>query len=404
MKTFLRMRQLVIVIILTSWLCSCNHECEPPVVNGDKLVEAVELGSRTAAEFKVLDILSGYGVPLSLFKYNVKVYRVKYTTKFKGDDIIASGVIAVPQTSDPVSMLSVHHGTTIEHSEAPSVQDFQSDQILLYTALASLGFITVVPDYLGFGNTSYLLHPYYVEESSASCVIDNLIAAKELAQTKGVNFNSKVFLTGYSQGGYVTMAAHKFLDQNPVPDLKLVASFPAAGGYDLKKVQELLFTQQTYSNPFYLAYVALAYKNTFDWKAPLSDLFKENYAEEIPGLFFGDLSGSAINAALSDTLSVLLNPNFIGGIDTNEQYKYFADALRSNSLVDWVPLSPMYMYHGDADTTVPYQNSVSVYQQLLANGASEDIVHFITLPGSDHSSGVVPYIKDIIPKILELNM
>jgi fermentation-respiration switch protein FrsA (DUF1100 family) len=90
-------------------------------------------------------------------------------------------------------------------------------------------------------------------------------------------------------------------------------------------------------------------------------------------------------------------------IDVDSKYDYIVDAFRENSLTDWVPQTPMYMYHGDADTTVPYANSQSVYEQLLDNGASTDVLHFITLPGADHGSGLEPYIEDVIPKIMSLN-
>jgi hypothetical protein len=62
----------------------------------------------------------------------------------------------------------------------------------------------------------------------------------------------------------------------------------------------------------------------------------------------------------------------------------------------------MFMYHGDADITVPYQNSVSTYNKLLANGASTELLKFKTLPGATHSTGVIPYLEDMIPTVLSL--
>ena len=73
-----------------------------------------------------------------------------------------------------------------------------------------------------------------------------------------------------------------------------------------------------------------------------------------------------------------------------------------NSLIDWAPTIKMFMYHGDADTTVPYQSSVDTYNKLIANGASQSILQFITLPGATHSTGVKPYIEDALPKIMSI--
>ena len=398
----MRILRVLIAVSLLSGLNSCDED-HAPVKKPLALVDKVELGSYTAQQLAQLVAVSGVNISTAIVKYDVKVYKVTYRTEFKGGQVTASGIVVLPQTSDPLSMVSVQHGTIIAHDDAPSVQPLLSQDIVLYSALGSTGLITVIPDYLGFGSSSSIVHPYYVEDLAASSVIDDLKAAADLASSESIDFNKKLFLVGYSEGGYVTMAVHKYLDENDVPDFNLIASFPAAGGYDVKNMQELLFDQQTYSNPFYIAYVAYAYKNTFDWTQPLSDWFSEPYASAVPGLFDGELNGTQINAALTDTIPRLMNDDLLANIDVDSKYDYMVEAFRENSLTDWVPLTPMYMYHGDADITVPYKNSQSAYDQLLDNGASMDVLHFITLPGADHGSGLEPYIEDVIPKIMSLN-
>src|SRR4029078_9011448 len=127
---------------------------------------------------------------------------------------------------------SFQHGTIAAHSQAPSVLPLNSSELILYAALASPGFITDAPDFIGFGSSSNVMHPYYVQDLTASAVIDMLKAAKELAREKGITFNSKLFLSGYSQGGYATMATHKAIEKNGLDGYDLIASFPSSGGYD----------------------------------------------------------------------------------------------------------------------------------------------------------------------------
>jgi fermentation-respiration switch protein FrsA (DUF1100 family) len=152
-----------------------------------------------------------------------------------------------------------------------------------------------------------------------------------------------------------------------------------------------------------MAYVALSYQSYYDWDdQSLSDFFNEPYATNIPSLFNGTNGAGTINAQLTDNITELIQEDLISNIDTDPQYAYLVNAFEENSLTDWTPTIPMYMYHGDADTTVPYENSVSTYNQLLDNGASASVVTFTTLPGADHGSGVVPYIEDFIGKLLAL--
>ena len=397
-----RLFTLIVIVSCLTGLNSCRKD-DDRVDDREKLEEFVSLGSYTIQELQALVNISGYDFPLSVIKYNVEVYKLTYFTNYKGDKVTASGIVVIPVTSDSLSMVSIHHGTIVALKDAPSVQPFFSEEIILSSILASSGFISVFPDYLGFGSSSSLRHPYYVEEFAASSVTDNLIAAKELVKIKNIMFNGKLFLTGYSQGGYVTMAVHKYIDQYGLQDFKLVASFPAAGGYDVKEMQEYLFGLQNYDDPYYIAYLLSAYKTTFGWTQPFTYFFNEPYAGKMPGLFNGALSGSQINAQLSDTIPKLVNGDLLANIDTDPKYKFIIDAMSENSLTDWIPKTPIYMYHGDADKSVPYQNSVSVYQQLLSNGASADILHLITLQGAGHSSGVEPYLDDVIQRILDLN-
>lgn len=401
-----RLNQLPLVFIAIYCLSGLNSccECEEPVTDDRTLVDVIELGSHTVVELQALLLASGVGFSPSIIKYDVNIYKMTYHTQYKDSEVTASGIVVLPQTADPLSMLGLQHGTIVAHKDAPSAQPFLSEQMVLYSGLGSLGHIVVIPDYLGFGSTSHLLHPYYVEDLAVSSVIDNLKAAKELTDAKQIDFNENLFLAGYSQGGYVTMAVHKFIDQNKVQGFDLIASFPAAGGYNIKRVQDYVFGLETYSDPFYLPYVALSYKATFEWMQPLTDFFNEPYASALPGLFSGDLSGSEINASLPDTISVLINNDLLINIDTDPKYQYIVSALVENSLTDWVPITPMYMYHGELDVTVPYEDSVSVYQQLLANGASDDVLHLITISGANHAFGVRPYVEDVIPKIMSLDL
>jgi pimeloyl-ACP methyl ester carboxylesterase len=343
-------------------------------------------------------------LPLSAedIKSGVDIYKVTYKTHFNGEEILASGLVLLPQSTGPHGMLSFQHGTIIAHSEAPSETPANSDLMLFYAAIAAPGFIGVVPDFIGFGASKDVLHPYYLEEPTASAVIDNLKAAREWALMNRLEFNGKLFLAGYSQGGYATMAAHKSIEENGLENFNLIASFPSSGGYDIKGVQEFFFNQTTYDQPFYIAFVAMSYKTHLQWSTPMSDLFKAPYSEKIPGLFNGQFSSSSINSELTTNIPDLINSEMLNNINTDPRFNHINEAFRANSLTDWVPKTKMYMYHGDLDITVPYENSVQVYDQFIKNGASKDVVTFTTLPFATHGSGVTPYLIKLINQVLVL--
>ena len=392
---------IILFLALVVVLSSCkDNEVKP---TNEVLVSSQSILTRTAGELRTIIGISGINLPVASLQFDVEIYKVTYKTKYLNDQsITASGLVILPKTSGSYPMVSFQHGTIAAHAQAPSVLPLSSTELILYASLASPGFITAVPDLIGFGSSSSVMHPYYVQDLTASSVIDLLKAANELAREKSIEFNEKLFLAGYSQGGYATMAAHKAIEKDGLDGFQLVASFPASGGYDVKGMQEYFFALDTYEEPFYLGYVAVAYKSAYSWTQSLSDFFKEPYATLIPSLYDGSKSGAQINAQLTTSIEDLVSEDLPIHIDTDAKYKYIADAFKLNSLTDWTPTKKMFMYHGDADITVPYTNSVATYNKLIANGASTSTISLTTLPGATHGTGVIPYIEDFIPKMLDL--
>jgi pimeloyl-ACP methyl ester carboxylesterase len=399
-----RITSLLALVLIWVTLSHCSSDPQPEPPQFTILEKAVLMGIYSAEDLQEIIPATGLDIDPQALEYNVDLYLITYKTSYKGNEISASGLAAIPSINGPVSMLSVHHGTITQFAEAPSASTTFSQQAFFCAAFSSLGFITVMSDLIGFGESRDILHPYYDQELYATAVIDNLKAVVELANVKGKSFNKDLFLAGYSEGGYVTMATHKYLDLNPQTDFNLVASFPAAGGYDIKDMQEYVFGLDTFEDPYYLAYLTYAYQYTYGWSQPLSDFFNEPYATKIPDLFDGTLTGSEINEQLTTSVEDLLTPGLLSGIDSDPKFSNFVNAMNNNSLTSWSPVTPMYMYHGDADTTVPYQNSVKVYEQLLQNGADPAKLELITLPGADHATGLQPYIEDVVAKLLEIDL
>lgn len=390
-------------VLLFFSACEGNDDgIEEPANTPATLVQSTEVFTRPAGDLRGFISISGLDVDLEALVYDVTLFKIEYTTSYKGGTVTASAVVLAPVTEEAVSTISFQHGTIASNAEAPSNLTLGDGQIILASALASTGHLVILPDFIGFGASSDVIHPYYVEEPTATSVIDAIYAARQVADESAMLLlDEDLYLAGYSQGGYATMATHKYIEEHGMDFFELKASFPASGGYDIEAFRQYFFSLETYDEPFYLAYVATAYQVTYDWPQPLSMFFNEPFASAIPGYFDGSYRGSQINALLNDTISVLLSPDFIANVD-NQEYAFMKEAFLENSLTDWVPVTPMYMYHGDADITVPYQNSVDVHAKLVANGASADVVTFTNLPGGTHGTGVVPYIEHFVAEILEM--
>ena len=382
--------------LLFLFLFSCNNQDELTRAYIDTYTKLFSISKEN-----ILEIVqnSEFGNLNEYLQYDISLYTITYNTTYKGQNIKASGLVAFPDTETGMPILNFNHGTTSLHADAPTEDLIQYS---FFANAASAGYIFVIPDYLGFGVSDNIVHPYYRSDLTGQTVVDMIRATKELAAIEGYNFNGDVFLSGYSEGGFATMSAHHNMEKNNYSGLNLVASAPAAGGYDITGMLNYFLSKETYHVPYYIAYVAIGYKTSYDWNLPLSSIFNEPYASIIPDYFNGKYSGYEINSVLTDDISELLTDNFINNIYNDPDLKIIVDAFEENSLNQWVPKNKMIMYHGTDDITVPYHNSVDTYNNFISLGANKEAIEFIDLIGENHSSGSLPYIVDLFDRFEQL--
>jgi len=401
MTSLTPLRPLVVFVFLCFVVFACKNDDEVKPNDDRVLVSAESVLDRSASEMRSLIGTADLDLDLNILKYDVEIFKITYKTKYNGQDIVASALVSLPKNAPSAPIVSFQHGTISAYSQAPTALQLYDPESVLYSALASPGFISVAPDFIGFGSAKSVIHPYYVEDITASTVRDAIRAARDLASDENVAFNGKLFLAGYSEGGYATMATHKSIEADDMEGIQLVASFPASGGYDIRAMQEYFWGLEEYEQPFYLAFVAQAYKTTFGWSEPLTDMFNEPYATRIPALLDGSKTNNQINAQLTTSISDLVTADALASLNTNSKYKYIVDAFADNSLVDWKPTIPIHMFHGDADVTVPFGNSQITYDKLITNGASSSIVTFTSLPGATHYTGIFPYLELVLPQLID---
>jgi hypothetical protein len=322
---------------------------------------------------------------------DVSVYKIVYNTTLSGKSIEASGLICVPVTAGDYPVLSFQNGTNTLFSDAPSVNPSDYTYQLI-EFIASMGYIVVIADYPGFGESSMDTHPYLIQEPTVRSLIDLLHAAKEMVgpEFPGITARNEFYLLGYSQGGWATLALHKAIEQDYSSDFNLKGSSCGAGPYDIAKLLGGMVTKQTYPMPEYLAYIVNAYSAYDQFTNPVTDIFNEPYASRLPSLFNGQLASDQINAQLTTSIPSLLNPDFLSGFSTSPKYASVLAALNKNSITGWHTLKPVLFTHGDEDTYVDPSSTENIYNAMIQAGTSPDLIKKQIVTGFGHSDGAVP--------------
>jgi acetyl esterase/lipase len=341
------------------------------------------LAGRNLAQIEAL--AQDFGLPSALYDpiTGVDAYRVSYEMPFLGETISVSGALFEPVDLDPACSHPVHiymHGTIFARTDAPSFLSYEGQ---LGYLMAGLGFTVLMPDYVGLGTDDQHLHPYVHAQSEALAGAHLIQAVHETPNPTGNSHDlEQLFISGYSQGGHAAMALHRELQAN-WPQYPVTASAPGSGPYSITGVQfPETFSSDTYSNPSYLAYTALAWESLYGnlYEDP-SEYFQEPYASQLEGLFNGVTTGPQINAALPYLTADFVQMGILDSLLTEGHP--FLVAATDNDVYDWVPDVPLRIYYCTEDEQVFYQNALFAEEHMNGLGASE--VEAINLGAYDHN-------------------
>lgn len=387
-----------IVSALLVLLVRCRDESAPVEVPPDnessnsKFISATPVNEISLQALKIFTKSIGQEELTDRLRYGIKTFKLVYETTYKGTPIQASGLMFIPDSlTEEAPLLSLQHGTTFLKSEAPSA----AGQFTGMEFFASAGYITLMPDFIGYGASAELFHPYYDKEHSAFTVIHMVESAKEFLAKENIPFNDQLFLAGYSEGGYVTMAATNEIETNSSLDLSVTAVASGAGGYDLTEMLETVTTTSYYSYPSYLAFVLISYNHMYGWEKPLTYFFSEKYADVLSTHMNGEYSGGFINSKLTTDMNELFNPEFFERLKSPEGELELKQALLNNSITGWSTQTPIRLYHGTKDEIIPHENSEVTLDNFMASGSNN--VRLILIPEGTHGSSFLPMLVSFVP-------
>jgi hypothetical protein len=373
------------------------HSCEKePVFDHEYLISHTLVRTLTAEQAKTnIRIFEAahpeIGVVADNISSGVRVYRISYRSEFRGEEITLSGLVSFPDIGGSYPVLSFQNGTNTCHSNAPS----QNPGNMLYTLLYSNsgnGLIISIPDYIGFGESDDILHPYYHTESNNRVIRDMLKAVKELADySDNSNPDGSLYLMGYSQGGWATMSVLKDIESNPLDGYELASVSCGAGGYNLIEFTDQLLELDSFPNPFYLPYF-IESRRRLGWIIDDLDVFfREPYAGNIPSLFDGSLCNDILNSRFTTKIDELLTEDLINNFDDPASFLSLKSELNNCRVDPWNVRTPLLIAHSRGDLSVFFTQSENLYNGMLDAGTPEDRIQFMEMEDHLHNDAVLPW-------------
>ena len=396
MKT---LKFLALLLLITNCSKSDETNGSTPYVDNKYLISSELLRSHSATG---LALVAGAFISLSDLSdplKNIEAYKIKYkTTDVDGSEIVASGVVFVPQGDAEMPIVSYQHGTISNNDNAPSnVESLGNDEYTIMAAFSSFGFVVSMPDYIGYGASVASEHPYEHGNSLGSTSYDMLKATKEFLTNEEVKANNKLFLLGYSEGGYATLALQKYLEDKG--DLSITHSLPSAGAYNKTEFSKNILNQNI-ELPHMANYlwVLYTYNRIYEnLRRPWSDYVLAPYAEVLININFKEITQISLDEFETNPQK-LFTADFLKNLN-DETDKAFLSALSDNDLLDWTPIAPITFYHGTEDQFVYPLNSISAAATLKEKSTE---VTYVPMEGENHYTGSIEYFKRVRIKINEI--
>jgi hypothetical protein len=254
-----------------------------------------------------------------------------HTVGGAGEPTTASGAVMVPTGGQdctgprPIVLYARSASMQKNINIADLDQNYLGEPEMLASLFASQGYVVIATNYAGYEKSTLPYHPYMNADQQSKEMIDALAAGKAVLADIGgpVTAGDKLFLSGYSQGGFVAMATHRAMQELGI---EVAASAPGAGPFAMGLFGDNVFQakESTPGDGFQVPLLITSFQKAYgDIYLSTEEFYNPAFARGIegllpaegnPGRYFteGRLPAKAI---FSDTAPTAADPTLQRALD-----------------------------------------------------------------------------------------
>ncbi|MCQ2306468.1 MAG: lipase family protein [Bacteroidales bacterium] len=282
---------------------------------------------------------------------------MKYQSKdVFGNPATLSGRIYIKNTTDKKlkGIIIANHFTICSDDECPSKKCLEPESILV-----PFGYAMVMADYIGYGSTVDMEHPYLNWEATATASIDAYFAMKQYLEDNGYKVGDERYNVGYSQGGEATMSVLRMVTEDYSDQIHFNKSFVGAGPHSIEATYDDVIGNDFTGIPMAMPMIVNGMNTSYNLGLNLDDVFIGEMHDNYKKVLSKKHSSLYLSLLFKDhEASKIFTPSFL---DKNDPMTAkFIEAARKNELVGtWTPKAgeDIYLFHSMEDDMVPFVNS-----------------------------------------------
>lgn len=297
---------------------------------------------------------------------SVTAYVITYhTVDPLGNPVVASGTVYYPHGCKPRGVVEVGPVCYVQNTcgaseRLPAVEAIQS----------IFGYITLMPDFLGYGVAKDLYHPFFDPHNNGRVAYDMRQASREFLRTLDFELPRETVVAGYSLGGSLALSMARYY-QLYGQDVEVTKIAVGCGCYE-PEIAFDVFSQTAYSEyalaPSVIYSIARYYLPDLNFEHVFTGALLEHYTEWLDR---SDAHPSAfLNEHLTYDMHQYMHPDFFTEAK-NETINRLYEVLRRYTHVDgWTPEGEVYLFHATDDALVPFDCGQYAYDQFKERGAT----------------------------------
>lgn len=309
----------------------------------------------------------------------VTLYRVTYRSVIPEQEnrpTTASGLLAVPVLDDAAGralpMVSYQHGTVFRKRSVPSYPEWSAETRIMIARFAAHGYVVVAADYFGRG-LSDLPDGYLVKGSTRQATYDMLRAGRTVLAALKIEPGA-LFLSGWSQGGWATMA---FLEKLQEVGEPVTAAAVASAPVDVALTMNRWLNNPQPVDAFFLTgAVALqiqAQEAYHEQSGLAAAAIRPEYLEAARALYEDRMDWDTFAAQTPAKLQDFINPAFRAGGRLGRT-PYWR-GLDQDQVYRWISATPIHTYYGGKDEVTPHVVAMLPAEtQALLGGAPTEAI------------------------------
>lgn len=334
-------------------------------------------------------------------------YKVQYKTLDQNNvPVTASALITVPKDGPVSRVYLVNHGTHIGRLMVPTLG------MCVEEVVATSGALCIFPDYIGLGDSSDHVELYLNAEVHGRTSTDALKVLLDFAKKEKVDLKPDfdTYIMGYSQGGAVSLATLKHIQQLPDYEqamLHLKKVYCGDGPYDLRQTFETYMSDYEQGKPLGLPAVIpmvlssmfhsypnetrnINYKDLFTTKAWLTGVPKAIYNNDENML---DVMVLMSRFDLGDVLDMrYINRH-------QDEFNLLLSLMeRQNLTKGWELKYPCRFLHANPDAVVPFSNYEAAFKGLNNNMFEAEAIDGDpeAEPMQQHGTGMKQFLQNVM--------